>query len=191
MSIKIYFNQFLSSEIFSNFACELMIRPQLITKPQNMLQRIQSLYMVIAVVASAMLFFFPVAKYNHDVQGTYVLFVSGLKYMIEPPIIVNFWLTFPMLLFTVLSILLTIVAIFIFKKRMIQLWMVNISFLLNITLIILVFLYYTSHFEKQLNTLASYQFGIFLPIVSLICLVMASRAIRKDEALVRSSDRLR
>jgi hypothetical protein len=37
----------------------------------------------------------------------------------------------------------------------------------------------------------SYQFGIFLPVISLLLLVLASRAIRKDEALVKSADRLR
>jgi hypothetical protein len=41
------------------------------------------------------------------------------------------------------------------------------------------------------KTAPSYQFGIFFPLVSLVCIIMASRAIRKDEALVKSSDRLR
>ena len=75
---------------------------------------------------------------------------------------------------------------------MIQLWFVNISFLLNILLIILIYFFYSSHFlQEQINIGPSYQFGIFLPIVSFVCLILASRAIRKDEALVKSADRLR
>jgi hypothetical protein len=36
-----------------------------------------------------------------------------------------------------------------------------------------------------------YQFGMYIPLISLIFLVLASRAIRKDEELIKSSDRLR
>jgi uncharacterized membrane protein len=82
-------------------------------------------------------------------------------------------------------------AIFLFKKRGLQVWFVNIAFLLHVVLIILIFLYYISKFETLYNTKSSYQFGIFIPIVSLVCIILASRTIRKDEALVRSSDRLR
>lgn len=60
-----------------------------------MIQRVQTLYMSIVVIACISLFFFPIAKYFNDVQGTYVFFITGMKYMIEPPITVNFWLTFP------------------------------------------------------------------------------------------------
>jgi uncharacterized membrane protein len=37
----------------------------------------------------------------------------------------------------------------------------------------------------------SYGAGLFLPIVSIILLVLAARFINKDEKLVRDSDRLR
>jgi hypothetical protein len=33
--------------------------------------------------------------------------------------------------------------------------------------------------------------GMFLPIISIVLLVMANKAIKKDEALVKSVDRLR
>jgi hypothetical protein len=147
--------------------------------------------MVIAVIASMLLFFFPVAKYVSDVRGTYFLFIWGMKYMGEVQIVTNFWISFPMLFIISLSIIMISVSIFFYKKRGLQLWLVNISFLLNIILISLIFFYYTGHFSTQTNATPSYQFWILMPIVSFICLVMASRAIRKDEALVRSSDRLR
>jgi hypothetical protein len=156
-----------------------------------MIQRIQTLYLSIIVIACISLFFFPITKYFNDVQGTYVFFITGMKYMIEPPITVNFWLTFPLLLFVVFSLVLTMAAIFLYKKRGVQLWFVNIAFLLHVALILLIFLYYINHFETLFNTKPSYQFGVFIPLVSLVCIIMASRAIRKDEALVKSSDRLR
>lgn len=156
-----------------------------------MIQRIQTVYMSIVVIACISLFFSPITKYISDVRGTYIFFITGMKYMIEPPIIVNFWLTFPLLLIVVSSLVLILAAIFLYKKRGLQLWFVNIAFLLHIVLIILIFLYYINHFEKLFNTLPSYQFGIFIPLISLVGLILASRSIRKDEAMVKSSDRLR
>jgi hypothetical protein len=156
-----------------------------------MIQRIQTLYLSIALIACISLFFFPITRYFNDVQGTYVFYITGVQYMIDPPITVNFWLTFPLIIIVVSSAFLTLAAIFLYKKRGVQLWFVNIAFLLQVALIILVFLYYINHFETLFKTRPSYQFGIFVPLICLICIVMASRAIRKDEALVKSADRLR
>ena len=156
-----------------------------------MIQRIQTVYMSIIVIACISLFFFPITKYISDVRGTYIFFITGIKYMTEPPITINFWQTFPLLLLVGSSLILIFAAIFLYKKRGLQLWFVNITFLLHIVLIILIFLYYINHFEKLFNTLPSYQFGIFIPLISLIGLILASRSIRKDEAMVKSSDRLR
>ena len=149
------------------------------------------MYMSIAVIACISLFFFPITKYFNDVQGTYVFYITGMKYLIEPPITVNFWLTSPLLFLVISSLIITLAAIFLFKKRGLQLWFVNIAFLFHIVLIILIFLYYINHFETLFNTRPTYQFGIFIPLISLVCIIMASRAIRKDEAMVKSSDRLR
>jgi glucan phosphoethanolaminetransferase (alkaline phosphatase superfamily) len=143
------------------------------------------------IIASVILFFFPLATYVHGMQGTYDLYITGMKYMIDPPVIVNFWLTFPMLFLVVCSIILVATAIVLYKKRGIQLWLVNITFLLHVILILLIYFYYINHFEHQFGTLPSYKIGVFFPLASLVCLILASKAIRKDEALVRSSDRLR
>ena len=169
-------------KIFANLAIENYL---------PMIQRIQTVYISVAVIACISLFFLPVAKFIHDIQGTYVFYITGMKYLIEPPVIVNFWKTFPLLLIVAASIILLLTAIFFYKKRIVQLWLVNIAFLLHIALIILIYLVYINHFEKQFNALPSYQAGIFIPLVSLVLLILASRAIRKDEAMVKSSDRLR
>jgi len=144
-----------------------------------------------SIVACITLFFFPLANYSHGLQGTYVLSITGMKYMIDPPVVINFWLTFPMIFLVISSIILVGIAMFLYKKREIQLWLVNITFLLHVILILLIFFYYINHFEKQISTLPSYKFGVFVPLASLVCLIIASRAIRKDEALVKSSERLR
>ena len=157
-----------------------------------MIQRIQTLWLTAAVVALVLLFSFPLANYNKELQGVYTLSVTGMKYMIDPPVYMNFWLTFPMLFIVVSMIILTIAAILLYKKRMTQLLVVNIVFLLNVVLIILIFIYYIEHFRKQLQLPSShYEVGVYFPLLTLILLILANRAIRKDEVMVRSSERLR
>ncbi|MGK0436639.1 MAG: hypothetical protein ACJAX0_000876 [Flavobacteriales bacterium] len=41
------------------------------------------------------------------------------------------------------------------------------------------------------KTEINYGIGLFLPIVALICLLMANRAIKSDEKLIKSMDRIR
>jgi len=156
-----------------------------------MIQRIQTLYLSIVAAACILLFFFPLAEYPNDIQGTYIFYITGVRYMMDPPITVQFWTTFPLLLLVILTMALAFISIFLYKKRRIQLLLVNIAFLFMIILISLVLLYYNGHFEKLFNTPISYQFGIFIPLVSLGLLILASRAIRKDESMVKSADRLR
>jgi hypothetical protein len=157
-----------------------------------MLQRIQTVYLTASVILCVLLFSFPMAKFHND-TGIYILSAIGIKYVsiYDPTIFVNFWLTFPMLILTIASIIITGIAILLYKKRRNQLILVNISFLLNIIVIALVYLYYIGYIENLSKVVPSYRFGIFLPIISMVLLVLANRAIRKDEALVKSADRLR
>jgi hypothetical protein len=156
-----------------------------------MIQRIQTLYMSVAGFGCLALLFIPVTKYISDAKGTYEFYMTGMKLIGDIPTVVNFWLTFPLLLLVLASLILLVGAIFLYKKRQLQIWFVNIAFLLHIVLILLLFVYYINHFESLFDTKPQYQIGIFIPILSLVCIILASRAIRKDEALVKSSDRLR
>ncbi len=158
-----------------------------------MIQRIQTVYLTAVLVSCVLMFTFPFAKFISPDQGTYIMSVIGVKYlaMTNQSIFVNFWFTFPMLVIVIASAILTVISILLYQKRKMQVLLVNITFLLHAILIILVFLVYAGHFEKLSKVLPTYQFGIAFPLISLVLLVLASRSIRKDEALVKSADRLR
>jgi len=156
-----------------------------------MIQRIQTFYLAIVVAACILMFFFPMATYVHDVRGTYILFVYGLKYLMDPPVILEFWLIFPLLAITAATGILTLAAIFLYKRRKLQVLFVSIAFFLQIIFITSVFLFYINHFDQLLQVTHSYRFGIFIPLVSLGFLILANRAIKKDESMVQSADRLR
>ena len=158
-----------------------------------MIQRIQSLYLFVVAVACTLLFFFPMIDYICP-GGTYKLFATGMKSYSDVPGVLFFWQTFPLLVLDIVSLVMALVTIFLYKRRKLQFQLVNINVLLNVLLIALVFLLYSRFFENRLGgggIPSTYQFGMYIPLISLVFLVLASRAIRKDEALVKSSDRLR
>ena len=156
-----------------------------------MIQRIQSLYLFIVAIACTLLFFFPMIDYIDPVKGTYKLFATGMKSYSDLPGLLFFWETFPILILVITSLVMALITIFLYKKRKTQFQLVNINVLLNVLLVALVFLLYSRIFENRLHIASTYQFGIYIPLISLVFLVLASRAIRKDDSLVKSSDRLR
>ena len=156
-----------------------------------MIQRIQSLYLFIVAIACTLLFFFPMIDYIDPVQGTYKLFATGMKSYSDLPGLLFFWETFPILILVITSLVMAVITIFLYRKRKIQFQLVNINVLLNVVLVALVFLLYSRIFENRLQIPSNYQFGMYIPLISLVFLVLASRSIRKDEAMVKSSDRLR
>lgn len=157
-----------------------------------MLQRIQTVYLAIVVIAGFVLIVMPLALFYHELYGNYKLFVYGLQCMDpDPRIQVSIWFTSPLFVLVCLSVILAILTILSYKNRILQIRLVTFNILLNILLVVLFFLFYSGKIEELTKITPEYQIGVFLPLVSLVFLVLANRAIRKDEQLVKSADRLR
>lgn len=148
-----------------------------------MIQRIQSLYLFIAFVAYIALFFLPVASF----QTTESLFNFGS--VISSPdakLII-----YPVLVIVLAAIAcLVFVTIFLFKKRTIQIRLTTIALLLNVLYIGALF-FFADRIDNQLSTTPVYDAGMYITLIPLVFLVLATRSIKKDEKLVRSTDRLR
>lgn len=149
-----------------------------------MIQRIQSLYLLLATAAYVCLFFFPFASYI-TASTTYELSILGLTEAGLP-----LERTMLLLAGVILLIFLTFSIIFFFKKRMLQSKLTAISLLLNVLLIGGMFLY-SDNFAQKLSARADYSTGAYIVVIPIIFLVLANRAIRKDELKVRAADRLR
>ena len=157
-----------------------------------MIQRIQTFFLLIVVVSGVLLFIFPLAEFYHELNGNYKLFVTELKSMDpDPKIMVSFWFTSPLWILSGGSVLLALITIFFFKNRLTQIRLVAFNILVNILLVVLIFLFYTNKIESITEIIPVYRIGVFLPLISLVFLVLANRFIRKDETLVKSADRLR
>ncbi len=158
-----------------------------------MIQRIQSLFLVIAAAAALLMLFFPVADFFSGTElGNYKLVATGLKCMDpNPKFHTSSWFGFPLLALVSVSIILPVLILGLYKNRGLQIRLLAFNILITIVLIIVVLMYYMSSVQKLTGIQPSYQFGAFCPLISLIFLVLANRFIRKDENLVKSADRLR
>ena len=155
-----------------------------------MIQRIQSIFLILAFASAVAVFFFPLASFlgqYHYVKLTVLEVAEQHQYDVEWP---N---TLPLAAVLGLTGLLSFVTIFIYKNRIAQMRLIRFAVLLNIVFLALIFFYYVPELERIINTTADYisEPGIFLSIVPLIFLVLALRFIRKDEKLIRAADRLR
>ncbi|HAC20959.1 MAG: DUF4293 domain-containing protein [Tannerellaceae bacterium] len=154
-----------------------------------MIQRVQTLYLFIVAILMLSLNFVslaelisPDAVYKFDVFGAYTALTA------ESTLVYPTWGLF---IINTLIVLLSFVAIFMFKKRMLQMRVVIYS---SIFLVAFYGLFYGFYWmTKEQLGIVNMHIGIPLafPAISLILNVMTIRNIRADEALVRSLNRIR
>ena len=87
------------------------------------------------------------------------------------------------------SAVLSILSIFMYKNRKSQFMLGRLNIILNF--ILLGFFVYQSLNVSGGTAVSEKGIGMLLPIVSIVFLALANKAIKKDEDLVKSVDRLR
>ena len=158
-----------------------------------MIQRIQTLYLALAFIAMALLFAFPLAHFFSD-HGVFIFSVRGLKNMVPgDPNAFNPMIFLPLIIVAIGIGLLALFTISQFKNRSFQIKLTNVGVLSSVALIMGIFFLYIPMIEKKINIIPDYSkaFGIYLPLLALVFMVLANRAIKRDDKLVRSADRLR
>jgi hypothetical protein len=152
-----------------------------------MLQRIQTVYLLVVAILMGSMFFYPFAELlatDDQVFAYYFngLFIEGNKsayFLTIPPAILLFIIT-----------LVSIITIFLYKKRILQIRLSAINLMLMLGYIGLNY-YYIKSFSSQLTGVISYNLIVIFPLISSVLTYLAIRAIGKDEALLRSLDRIR
>lgn len=155
-----------------------------------MIQRIQSVYLFLTTVLSILF-----------LSGSFLSFInkSGDVYKIgftdivritqgQTPEIIG--KIFPLTIIVILIAALSLITIFLFKKRMIQLLLSGILIGI-ISVLILVSFYYTYSVISKYDATMEPGIKMALPFLQLIFSILAFRGIKKDDKLVKSYDRLR
>ncbi|WP_425659604.1 DUF4293 domain-containing protein [Tenacibaculum ascidiaceicola] len=144
-----------------------------------MIQRIQSIYLLVAGIISGGLTFLFSLWSNSQTNYIYILDLFSGNSILEKSIPVLFFI----------SALVSIVTIFLFKNRQLQFVLNRLNILINLFLLgVLIYLSQTLSGEASVSEKG---IGMFFPIIVILLLVLANRAIKKDEDLVKSVDRLR
>lgn len=154
-----------------------------------MIQRIQTVYLLITVVLISLIYFFPFAYFVVEQDmSMYHISIQGL--ISETTGAIPLFRVIPIIIIVTFIVLIGIVSLLLFKRRIIQIKLCIINIVLMVGLQGLIY-YYISVSKHQLGSITSFSFIFILPIVSAILTYLAIRRIAKDEALVRSMDRLR
>ncbi|MFT6960007.1 MAG: hypothetical protein ACJA17_001104 [Polaribacter sp.] len=143
-----------------------------------MIQRIQTVYLLLAsIVSGVLIFVFNLWKAIE--KSTFALDLLNSK---------SYLLKLIPILFLV-SAILAFVAIFLFKNRKLQFVTGRLTILINLILLgLLIYLSLTLPGEAAVSEKG---IGMFIPILVILLIVLANKAIKKDEDLVKSADRLR
>jgi hypothetical protein len=146
---------------------------------KQMIQRIQSIYLLLAALISGGLVFLVSFLTLENQNGVKVLeLIANQRFLIQS-IGIGF----------LISSALSIISIFSYKNRKNQFVLGRLNILINFYLLGVLIV-------ESLNlpgetSVSEKGIGIFLPIIVVVFLAMANKAIKKDEDLVKSVDRLR
>tara|TARA_R110002074_G_scaffold59183_1_gene144215 strand:- start:46589 stop:46999 length:411 start_codon:yes stop_codon:yes gene_type:complete len=136
-----------------------------------MIQRIQSFYLlIVAIIAGVLPFFF-----NLWIN------IDGIEVFADNEMLIS--------IAFYISAVLAIWSIVQFKNRKTQFVINRLNMILNIFL--LGFFVYRSLNLSGEALVSEKGIGMLIPVFSIVFLVLANRAIKKDEDLVKSVDRLR
>ncbi len=154
-----------------------------------MIQRIQTIYLLLAEVLIGVLFFVPLANistkenllYRFDIQG---IFQEGASLAATDK---YNWL---IILFWAVCFILLLTSIFMFRNRKKQIRFSVITLLCCLSLDLFV-LYNIWNASQMFSGNFSLTIYYVFPVISSVLIFLAIKAIEKDELLVRSIDRIR
>ncbi len=150
-----------------------------------MLQRIQSVYLILAAAAMLISVTLPLASFYFNTEE--VLF-EAMGIYLNGELTDSTWGLFVIGLMSSIAALITI---FLYKNRILQ---IRLS-IFNIVLMIGFYLYFGFIMYKVYPVenleFSKVGFGIIMPVVSIILTILAIRKIGADEALIQSLNRLR
>jgi|WetSurMetagenome_2_1015567.scaffolds.fasta_scaffold216943_2 hypothetical protein len=155
-----------------------------------MIQRIQSIYLLLTTLLSTLF-----------LKGSYLTFIDNSGYVIklkltgllkytginDPEKLGEVWILFVL---GILIPVLSIIEIFLFRNRRIQLLLNRILILLILAFLIASLGYsfiIIFHYEVELSS----WYKMLVPVIQIVSAVLAYFGIKKDDELVKSFDRLR
>lgn len=154
-----------------------------------MIQRIQSLYLLFAIIFMATFACMPYATIT-TTDATYRLLSYGLETVAATDAPTISTSNYTVAILSCLTAILSLIAIFLFKNRRTQVLVCKVNTLLYITLYVVIALYgYISYTDLQASGISVTAYIVF-PVCAIIVNSIAISSINKDEQTVRDSERM-
>ncbi len=150
-----------------------------------MIQRIQTVYLLLVVILGTLLCFFSPVQFLPAEATEYVWLATFAKW--------------PLAVISVAIPLIALVDIFLYKRRLLQarINVVNVVLCVGYYALLALYIFYALKGYEPIGgvvlTGAEWYPTLWasIPLINLVLSLMATRRILKDEALVRAADRLR
>ena len=151
-----------------------------------MIQRVQTIYLLLAVVFMLLFYIFPIATFTTDIFA-FEFFNCHITHPenLQPPLPL-----LPLAILPLFSIIGSFVAIFMYKNRKSQRRLGKINMMTVFTVIIITVFYFFK-IKDFLDGTVQYGFAAIFPVLVFVMLAFANKAIKKDDDLVRAADRIR
>ncbi len=162
-----------------------------------MIQRIQTLYLAIVLALSVASFCFPLAVFETDKYDASEYNLIPEAVSAETTSLPQGSIAWNAIFFPIASGILALVAIFLYKNRPLQMKITAFGFLLSTIYVGLLLLWIISAQETALTqqsiqvTKTIYGVSTYLPMAQVLFFILAQRAIKKDEKMVKDSERIR
>lgn len=155
-----------------------------------MIQRIQSIYLLLTTIASGLLLNGSFLKFSTTEGSDIVMKFNGIYQTAGEKGIELIVKTIPLTVVSVLIPVISLLTIFLYKNRKLQIKSALALIILEVLLIAAV-AYYALTFIQNNNVSPVPVIKTFIPFVTIILSILACRGIKKDEDVVKSYDRLR
>jgi hypothetical protein len=154
-----------------------------------MIQRIQTVYLVLAAFLLLLMFSNPLAQIILPDKN----YLTLMNNRIFSPVDEAFksFPTWPLSIFLGVIVCIEMVTIFLYKKRILQKRFCRFNLLMMFGLLALVWYYTRFALGTWHGTKSVFLWPVVCPMISIVLNYLAMRAIQKDEDLVRSYDRIR
>jgi hypothetical protein len=166
-----------------------------------MLQRIQTVYLLLAFICMVLLLVFPIFTVEVSFENSLEILTAefGQRGLVSAAFPDG---NFPFYIPLIALALFTLGSIFMYKNRKRQLLLSRLNLLLHILLVVAVYAFYyfgagliVDHYkdlgQEEVKVVFYMATGLFLLLPTIPFLILAIRGIKRDENLVKSLDRLR
>jgi hypothetical protein len=152
-----------------------------------MIQRIQTIFLALALVMTGLLIWLPLGEIAVN-EKIYSFSLKGIIDALNGQTVFPAWHLIALL---GVVLLIQVFSVFTYKKRIKQIRIITINILLILGFMLVSWLFVMLSAKSLGNGVYSLKITLALPVVSIFLNYLAIKAIQRDEALVKSVDRIR